>query len=114
VTPPAEREPLRLLLDADLSSRTLVRMLGERGHDVVAGLVDGLKQLDEAFGSYPVLRWTQNSFVVAGSVTLCQVVFSMAGYGFAKKRFPLKELLFWVCISSMMVPGFALLIALTR
>jgi len=48
VTPAAEREPLRLLLDADLSSRTLVRMLGERGHDVVAaGLVDGLKQLDD-------------------------------------------------------------------
>jgi multiple sugar transport system permease protein len=72
-----------------------------------------LDNFDEAFGSYPVLRWTLNSFVVAGSVTLCQVVFaSMAGYGFAKKRFPGKELLFWVYISSMMVPGFALLVPL--
>jgi hypothetical protein len=41
-------EPLRLLLDADLSSRSLVRMLTERGHDVVAArVVDELKQLDD-------------------------------------------------------------------
>jgi hypothetical protein len=41
-------EPLRLLLDADTSSHTLVRLLTERGHDVVAaGLVDELKQLDD-------------------------------------------------------------------
>jgi hypothetical protein len=41
-------ETLRLLLDADLSSHSLLRMLEERGHDVVAaGLVDELKQLDD-------------------------------------------------------------------
>lgn len=46
--PQAGREPLRLLLDADLSSRGLVRLLEGRGHDVVAaGLVDALKQLDD-------------------------------------------------------------------
>lgn len=44
--PPSE--PLRLLLDADVSSHTLVRLLTERGHDVVAtGLRDDLKQLDD-------------------------------------------------------------------
>ncbi len=44
----ADGEPLRLLLDADLSSHTLLRLLTERGHDVVAaGLVDELKQLDD-------------------------------------------------------------------
>lgn len=44
----AKREPLKLLLDADVSSRTLVRMLDERGHDLVAaGLRDDLKQLDD-------------------------------------------------------------------
>lgn len=43
-----EPEPLRLLLDADLSSRSLLRILTGRGHDVVAaGLVDDLKQLDD-------------------------------------------------------------------
>ncbi len=41
-------ETLRLLLDADLSSHSLVRVLAERGCDVVAaGLVEELKQLDD-------------------------------------------------------------------
>jgi hypothetical protein len=44
----ADGEPLRLLLDADLSSRSLVRMLTKRGHDVVAaGFVGELRQLDD-------------------------------------------------------------------
>ena len=41
-------KPLRLLLDADLSSQSLVRILKELGHDVLAaGLDDDLKQLDD-------------------------------------------------------------------
>ncbi len=41
-------ETLRLLLDADLSSQSLVHILAERGYDVVAaGLVEELKQLDD-------------------------------------------------------------------
>ena len=36
----------------------------------------------------------------------------MAGYGFAKKTFPGKEILFWLYVSSMMIPSFALLIPL--
>lgn len=44
----AGSKPLRLLLDADLSSHGLVRILRERGHDVLAaGLTDELKQLDD-------------------------------------------------------------------
>lgn len=44
-----EAEPLRLLLDADLSSHSLVRILSERGHDVVAaGFAAELRQLDDA------------------------------------------------------------------
>ena len=39
-----------------------------------------------------------------GGVTLWQLLFaSMAGYGFAKKRFPGKEILFWVYVSSLSV-----------
>lgn len=42
------REPLRLLLDADLSSHGLVRILEGEGHDVLAvGLRDDLRQLDD-------------------------------------------------------------------
>ena len=44
----AAREPLRLLLDADLSSHRLVSVLHEAGHDVLAtGFDDGLEQLDD-------------------------------------------------------------------
>ena len=42
------RERLRLLLDADMSSHGLVRILHASAHDVVAaGLRDDLKQLDD-------------------------------------------------------------------
>jgi hypothetical protein len=42
------REPLRLLLDADLSSHRLVRILEGARHDVLAaGFRDDLKQLDD-------------------------------------------------------------------
>jgi multiple sugar transport system permease protein len=72
-----------------------------------------LDNFHEAFAGSPVLRWTINSFVVALSVTAFQLLFAtMAGYGFAKKEFPGKEFLFWLYVSSMMIPGFALLIPL--
>jgi hypothetical protein len=42
------REPLRLLLDSDLSSHRLVRILEKARHDVLAaGFRDDLKQLDD-------------------------------------------------------------------
>ena len=42
------RERLRLLLDADLSSHGLVRVLEAAGHDILAaGFRDDLKQLDD-------------------------------------------------------------------
>jgi ABC-type glycerol-3-phosphate transport system permease component len=46
-----------------------------------------------------------NSLVVSVSVTLL-VLFtsSLAGYIFAKYQFPLKNLLFWLILASMMVP----------
>jgi multiple sugar transport system permease protein len=62
-----------------------------------------------------VARWTLNSVLVAGAVTLAQILFaSMAGYAFAKKQFPGKELLFWIYVSSMMVPIYALIVPLYR
>jgi hypothetical protein len=43
-----EAEPLRLLLDADLSSHGLVRILTGHGYDLVAaGFVEELRQLDD-------------------------------------------------------------------
>jgi ABC-type glycerol-3-phosphate transport system permease component len=60
---------------------------------------------------YPFWRWLMNSAIVAGSVTLIKlVVDSMAGYAFAKMRFPGKEPLFLLVLISLMVPFAALLI----
>ena len=51
-------------------------------------------------------RWTLNSAIVAVSVTVAQLfVASLAGYAFAKKEFIGRNLLFWLYIGSMMVPG---------
>lgn len=60
---------------------------------------------------YPFWRWLFNSFVVAGSVTAIKlVVDSMAGYAFAKMRFPGSNALFLVVLMSLMVPFASLLI----
>lgn len=60
---------------------------------------------------YPFWRWLFNSFVVAGSVTAIKlVVDSMAGYAFAKMKFPGKNALFLVVLMSLMVPFASLLI----
>jgi len=67
----------------------------------------------KVFHDYPMSRWLRNTAVVAVSATVLQLAISaMGGYGFAKKRFPGRELIFWMYISSMMVPIFAVLIPL--
>jgi multiple sugar transport system permease protein len=72
-----------------------------------------LNNFREAFANSPVARWTFNSLLMALSVTIFQLLFAtMAGYGFAKKKFPGREVLFWVYVSSMMIPGFAMIIPL--
>ena len=50
--------------------------------------------------------WLLNSVVAALVVTVSNVVLaSMAGYGFAKLRFPGRDVLFWTCLATMMVPA---------
>jgi multiple sugar transport system permease protein len=72
-----------------------------------------LNNFREAFANSPVARWTFNSLLMALSVTAFQLLFAtMAGYGFAKKKFPGRELIFWIYVSSMMIPGFAMIIPL--
>lgn len=51
------------------------------------------------------LRWIVNSFIVAAAVTISNVVFAaMAGYAFAKIRFPGSKVLFFLLLFAMMVP----------
>lgn len=57
------------------------------------------------------LRWTLNSLVVATVTTVAYVLISaMAGYAFARGRFPGRDKLFAVYIATMMVPGFVTLV----
>ncbi|MBE3559703.1 MAG: carbohydrate ABC transporter permease [Ktedonobacteraceae bacterium] len=57
--------------------------------------------------------WALNSLLVASSITAFHIVFdTLAGYAFAKKRFPGRNFLFWIIISTMMVPSYVTLIPL--
>lgn len=60
-----------------------------------------------------VWRWTLNSVIVAATVTVAQLlVCVMAGYSFAKKEFPGRDLFFWMYVGSMMVPSQVTLVPL--
>ena len=56
-------------------------------------------------GNTHYLRWMLNSLVVALVITLWHIFFdTMAGYAFAKRRFPLRNVLFWLILSTLMIP----------
>jgi multiple sugar transport system permease protein len=56
-------------------------------------------------------RWTVNSLVYSlVSVFFILLFAAMAGYAFAKKRFPGRELMFWAFLATLMVPFQATLI----
>ncbi len=69
--------------------------------------------LSESFKSVRVLftdiglpKWFFNSVLVSVTATLGILLLdSMAGYVFAKKQFPGRDFLFWIMISTMMIPG---------
>ena len=67
--------------------------------------------LDAWIGQYGVLtqatfpRWFLNSLIVAALVTAGNLFFdSLAGYAFARMRFPFRNVLFFLVLGTMMVP----------
>lgn len=59
----------------------------------------------EPWGNYPFARWLLNSVVISVvSVLLTLVVNLSAGYAFAKLRFPGRNILFLLIISTLMIP----------
>ena len=67
----------------------------------------------QLFHDHPMGQWFLNTSIMTVGVTVTQLfVSAMGGYGFAKKRFPGREFIFWMYISSMMIPVFAILIPL--
>ncbi|MDP9358003.1 MAG: carbohydrate ABC transporter permease [Chloroflexota bacterium] len=52
-----------------------------------------------------IWRWLGNSAIVAISITVFHVLFdSMAGYAFARKTFPGRNLIFGLLLSTLMIP----------
>ncbi len=51
------------------------------------------------------MSWMINSLIVGLVVTAWHILFdTMAGYAFAKKNFPFRNLFFWLIISTLMIP----------
>jgi multiple sugar transport system permease protein len=52
---------------------------------------------------YPT--WMLNSLIVSIAVTVWHIFFdTLAGYAFAKKKFPLRNIMFWLILSTLMIP----------
>lgn len=65
-----------------------------------------LQHIREVLQASSLPRWFFNSTVYAlTSVVLVLLLSSMAGYAFAKKRFPGKNVLFWTFIAMLVVPA---------
>jgi len=59
----------------------------------------------------PFFRWFFNSAIVAAAVVACRAVFdTMAGYAFARMRFPGRDALFLIVLGTMMVPATVLFV----
>lgn len=57
------------------------------------------------FQEKPFVRWFANSLLVAIGVTLGNLlIVSLAGYGFAKYKFPGRQVLFFLILATFMIP----------
>lgn len=58
-------------------------------------------------------RWALNSLLVTLSITLFHIFFdTLAGYAFAKKQFPGRNVMFWIILSTLMIPAHVTLVPL--
>ncbi|MEU8246039.1 carbohydrate ABC transporter permease, partial [Nonomuraea sp. NPDC048916] len=70
-----------------------------------------LDNLTNVLSASGFVEWTVNSLVYSVvSVVIILATASMAGYAFAKKRFPGRDAMFWAFLATMMVPFQATLI----
>lgn len=70
-----------------------------------------LQNFSRVLSSSDIPRWTVNSLLYSLVSVVCVLLFaSMAGYAFAKKKFPGREIMFWAFLATLMVPFQATLI----
>lgn len=59
----------------------------------------------DVFHQYNFARYTLNSFIIAGVITLSNLFLaSLGGYAFARLRFPGREFLFLLVLGTLMIP----------
>jgi ABC-type glycerol-3-phosphate transport system permease component len=64
-----------------------------------------LDNIIKVFNTAPIERFFLNSTIVSVTATLTALIFgSMAGYAFAKLRFPARNVIFLLVVATMMVP----------
>ena len=64
-----------------------------------------LENYKNVFKQIPLARYFFNSLVVATITTIGQVIFAaMAGYAFARIKFPHRNLLFFIILTTMLIP----------
>jgi multiple sugar transport system permease protein len=60
---------------------------------------------------YDFGRWFVNSVIYSLAITILRVLFdSLAGYALARMKFPGKRVMFFIILSTLMIPGIVLLI----
>lgn len=65
----------------------------------------------QVFEQIPFWRQLGNSFIITISVVVGQLITaSLAGYAFARLRFPGRNALFWIVLATLMIPGQATII----
>ena len=74
----------------------------------------GLDEMVAAGGSGGTLNfplYLRNTLIFTGTVVVCQIFFSaMAAYAFARLKFPGRDLIFFLFLAALMVPGIVLFI----
>ncbi|MFI6641255.1 carbohydrate ABC transporter permease [Streptomyces sp. NPDC050504] len=113
------RLPVLLLLVAFVTAAPFVAMVlvafAPPGGQTLPGAFDltraTWRNFSDVLDSADIGRWVVNSLVYSlVSVVLILLFASMAGYAFAKKRFPGREVMFWAFLATLMVPFQATLI----
>ncbi|MDI7274656.1 MAG: carbohydrate ABC transporter permease [Anaerolineae bacterium] len=75
------------------------------GYPVIIPSHPQFRNYVDIFSRAPFARFISNSFIVAATVALSHLFFDpLAGYVFAKYRFPLRDVLLMVVLGTLMIP----------
>lgn len=92
--------------DSDALARLLGRLSGGNQAWPSAGELFTCEQFRLILGNPRIGWWVGNSFVVAGVITVGQLlVNALAAFSFAVGRYRGREALFWLVLATIMVPG---------